>query len=141
MTSQHEKEESDLLKMKKTLLVMLREKDADGSGNISEEEMMHVLKDPDAQAVLESLDVDIEHAMDVGSLIHERFEFVSISMTMELLLASRGGRHLTMKDLCNMSQFLYWKLERRFDLIEEAFALERRSLKEVLNIQRKLDGP
>merc|ERR1712224_111608 len=116
-TSAAEKEEADVDLMKKTLLVMLQAKDADGSGLLEMEEMCEVFADPNARAVLESMNVDTENVMDVGRLLKTHFGAVSIGMVMELMLAARGGRSLTMKDLINSNQFLYWKLERKLDEI------------------------
>merc|ERR1719428_321535 len=53
-----EKENAAIELMKKSVLIMLKRLDADGSGEISKDELDMVLVDPEAQEVLQELQVD-----------------------------------------------------------------------------------
>merc|ERR1719231_10045 len=119
-----EKEMAAVATMKQTLLVMLKEKDADGSGEISKEEWRAVLADPAARDVLEQMDVDVSYLLEVDDMLYDKNPSVSIGMIMDLMLSARGDRDVTMKDLLDVNTFTHWMLEFKFEELMNSMGVQ-----------------
>jgi hypothetical protein len=111
-----ERDNATLMKLKSTLLVMLKRLDADGSGDISKREFMELFLDEEAQAVMDELNIDIPHFIDVMEMQFELAEDdeVKITLIMHLLIEGQGDRPTTMCDLAAESTFLQWSLQSAF---------------------------
>jgi hypothetical protein len=110
--SAEEKETRVKHQMSKTLLVMLEELDEDRSGHLSKSELQAVILNPEAVAVMEEIQVDTQHLLNLTEMLYEDEEAtLPISVIMNIVLTLRGGRPVTMNDLAKGNNFLMWALQ------------------------------
>jgi len=110
--SAEEKENNIKDKMKKTLLVMLQTLDADHSGQLSKEEVQAVICEPAAVSIMNDIQVDTEHLLDLTEMLYPTEDStLPISVIMNIVLSLRGKRPPTMNDLARGNNFLLWALE------------------------------
>eukprot|EP00927_Polykrikos_kofoidii_P051381 TRINITY_DN45177_c0_g1_i1.p1 TRINITY_DN45177_c0_g1~~TRINITY_DN45177_c0_g1_i1.p1 ORF type:complete len:673 (+),score=104.26 TRINITY_DN45177_c0_g1_i1:116-2020(+) len=109
-----EKENAAISLVKKTLLVMLKKLDEDGSGEISREELSHVFHDDDSLRVLASLEVDVKHLVAVLEMHYDESASLSINSIIEVILMLRGDRQPQVMDLVEQQKYLMWNLEKMF---------------------------
>jgi len=108
-----EKEYAVLAKLKATLLVMLKNLDEDGSGDISKHELLGVVNHRDALAALEELDINVTYFVELIDMIYESTDSCSIPDIMQLLLDSQGARAPALKDIVLQHNFTRWSLKRQ----------------------------
>jgi len=106
-----EKEHAVLSKLKATLLVMLKELDEDGSGDISKQELHGILKCQDALDVLDELEINVNYFVDTLDMHYEETETCTIAEIMQLLIDNQGGREPKLKDLVNLHTFSRWTVK------------------------------
>merc|ERR1712226_1703656 len=70
--AKEEKENSDVSVMKSTMLVMLKDIDEDGSGEIDERELGLLLQDDKADKALKELHIDKEHLVNYLRMYYEK---------------------------------------------------------------------
>jgi len=110
--SAQEKEQHVKTQIRDTLLVMLQELDDDKSGEISKSEFQSVFNDPQAIAVMKSIQVDTQHLMDLSEMLYEKEDStLPISVIMHIVLTLRGERTVTMDDLGKAQNFVMWALD------------------------------
>jgi len=111
-----EKENAARAEVRATILKMLRAIDNDGNGEISKDELLGLLIDPGAVAILNDLEVDIPHLLDVQDMIYETPDAVlSIAQIMNMILEFRGDRTTTMHDLIKGYTFIRWSMGVGFE--------------------------
>jgi len=112
--SAEEKETAVKTQMQKSLLVMLQELDADGSGQLSKSEVQEVMEIPAAVAIMNDIQVDTQHLLSLTEMLYEDDEdTLSIDVIMKIVLSLRGMRPPTMGDLAKSNNFLLWALETK----------------------------
>merc|ERR1712086_137489 len=99
--AQAEKDELAIRTLKETVLQLLLDLDADGSGMIEVDELEQVLADRNAIAILEGLNVNIEYLVNWMSMYYDTTPSLSIRFVMNTILVARGDRVPTMEDLVN----------------------------------------
>jgi hypothetical protein len=110
--SAEEKEVQAKEKMKKTLFVMLQELDADGSGQLSKEEVQSVIKHQDAVAIMNDIQVDTQYLLDISEMIFTTPEStLPITVFMNIVLTLRGQRQPTMNDIAKGHNLSMWAVE------------------------------
>jgi voltage-gated sodium channel len=110
--SAEEKEVQAKEKMKKTLFVMLQELDADGSGQLSKEEVQSVIKHQDAVAIMNDIQVDTQYLLDISEMIFTTPEStLPITVFMNIVLTLRGKRQPTMNDIAKGHNLSMWAVE------------------------------
>jgi len=110
--SAEEKEVQAKEKMKKTLFVMLQELDADGSGQLSKEEVQSVIKHQDAVAIMNDIQVDTQYLLDISEMIFTTPEStLPITVFMNIVLTLRGARQPTMNDIAKGHNLSMWAVE------------------------------
>jgi len=126
-----EKEEVAIDLLKGTLLAMLRGIDEDKSGEISQEEISHILHYEEALAVLKDLNVDVDYFVDS---LNMHFEYgggnIGIMKVMDLILMLRGDRPPTMKDMIHGQTFARWK-------VQAALKANEKRIKKILKDEMK----
>jgi len=111
--TKEEKENLARSELRGTILQMLKRLDADGSGDISKEELMSVVKDPDAIAVFHDLEVDMPHFLHIQDMYYdEPGTSISISQIMHTILECRGDRPTLTQDIVNGHVFTRWNNKR-----------------------------
>jgi hypothetical protein len=116
-----EKEHSAIQQLKSTLLIMLKHLDEDGSGAISQEELLHVMEDESALAVFISLEVDVDYFIELQDMVYDNATNGerTIPQIMELILNSRGNQATTVKDVVDMHSFTRWAMKRELSLMQD----------------------
>jgi hypothetical protein len=108
-----EKESAALTMMRETMLVMLKEIDADGSDEIDQEELMMLLKDECAGRTLKSLLIDKDHLVNYLFMFYDDVDSLTIRQIMQTMLQFRGDRIPTMKDLIDFGTYVMWVITGR----------------------------
>jgi hypothetical protein len=108
--AQQEKDESEVGLMKRTVLVMLKHLDMDGSGAIDKQEMQTLLHDPEALEILELLQIDVKNLLNFLAMLFTLYDDIAIADVMELMLQFRGDRTVTVKDLIDSQSYVLWLL-------------------------------
>jgi len=103
-----EKDEAEVGLMKRTVLVMLKSLDADGSGAIDQDEMNNLLEDPEALEILDMLSIDVKHLLNHLGMLYTVYDDISIADVMEAMLQFRGDRSVTMKDVIDLQTYSLW---------------------------------
>merc|ERR1719379_2255067 len=86
-----EKENAAIDLMKRSVLLMLKSIDEDGSGEISKEEMHHVVNHPEAVQVLEELEVDVNYFVEMSDMLFDDEDSsLTIENIMKIILDLRG---------------------------------------------------
>jgi len=124
-----EKEYAVLAKLKTTLLLMLKDLDEDGSGDISRQELLNVINHKDAVQVLADLDINITYFVDLIDMIYESTENCTIPDIMQLLLDNQGQRSPDIKDIVLLNNFTRWSITREIQR-------EVRALRPMLQIMQ-----
>lgn len=124
-----EKEDAQIKVVKENLLGLLLELDDDGSGMISTEEIRQVMVDEDALRVLGELKVDVENLVAHLDMLFEEKPELPLSLIMEEILAFRGDRTTTMKDIIEESRFNRWHLQKML-----------KATQDVNNVEKKVNG-
>jgi len=123
--AKEEKENADITHMKETMLVMLRDIDADGSGEIDQEELGQLLEDERAGKALDSLQIDKEHLVDFLQMFYEHTDSLTIRQIIKIMLQLRGDREPKIKDLIDLLSYAIWVMsggrERVRDSLDEPF--------------------
>lgn len=137
-----EKELTARNQVKSTLLGMLRGLDADGSGDITKDELLGVLANPEAITILNELEVDIPHFMEIQDMVYDGPEAVlSISQIMSMILDNRGDRQTTLQDLVNGLNFSRWSLnlqmEKQTEMLRDHMEQLVGNLAQQLNTKRQ----
>jgi len=120
-----EKENADRAQVRASILKMLQRLDADGSGDITKEELLDVIQDPDAVKTLGELDVDIPHFLELQDMLFEDSPnaVLSISQIMTMILEFRGERSTTVHDLVSGQCFSRWvfnsQLVKQTDILKD----------------------
>merc|ERR1719362_804664 len=107
-----EKDEAAIKLMKESILVELKRFDEDGNGLISPEELQHVMDDPQALHVLNSLEVDTHSLQEMMDMILQQSESneVTIGLIMDLMLMCRGDLPSTFKHLVTYEALTRWAI-------------------------------
>jgi len=112
-----EKENSARAQLRENILHMLKGLDKDGSGDITKEELLGVIADSDAIAILHDLEVDIPHFLEIQDMLYEDPDScLTIGQIMHMILECRGDRATTMQDLVNGHTFTRWTINNSLDL-------------------------
>ena len=69
--SHTETQDLALWKLKDTVLVMLQHIDEDQSGTISRDELEHIVQDTEAVAVMNDLNISVQHFIDMTEMHYE----------------------------------------------------------------------
>jgi len=126
--SHAEAEEVALSKLKDTVLVMLMRIDEDGGGTISRDELAGILRDAEALAVMNDLNISVHHFIDMTEMHFEEGDDMSIPNIMKLLVDNQGDRPTSVQDLCNFHEVQSWGRKKDLLLIQDEVA----SLKELI---------
>jgi len=107
-----EKDEAAIKLMKESILLELKRFDDDGDGLISPDELQHVMQDPQALYVLNSLEIDIHTLQDMMNMIYQQQDskVVTIGVIMELMLMCRGDLPSTVKHLVTYEALTRWAI-------------------------------
>jgi len=107
-----EKDEAAIKLMKESILVELKRFDEDGNGLISPDELQHVMRDPQAMYVLNSLEVDTHSLQEMMDMILQQSESneVTIGLIMDLMLMCRGDLPSTVKHLVTYEALTRWAI-------------------------------
>lgn len=128
-----ERDAKALAKLKSSLLVMLKRIDVDGSGDISKSELLGLLQDDAAVAVMDELNIDVDYFVD-NLEMHYHNRDVKIPQIMTLLIDSQGDRQTRVADLCAFSTFSHWTMETMVDTVH----VEMESLKKALDCSSQM---
>jgi Ca2+-binding EF-hand superfamily protein len=113
-----EKEEAEVLFMKKNILVELKKFD-DGDGMISEEELNELMTEETSVRVLEALGVDINFLQTLQVMTYEVPEIgVPIPELMEQMLMCRQDTPATMKHLILQQEIGVWMMAHKLMQLE-----------------------
>jgi len=100
--------------MSKTLLVMLEQLDDDASGHLSRTEIMELMTEPEAVAVLNDIQVDTQHLLDLFDMLYAQEDTtLPIGVIMNIVLLLRGKRPSSMSDLAKGHNLMLWKFENK----------------------------
>eukprot|EP00747_Dinoflagellata_sp_TGD_P123434 gnl/TRDRNA2_/TRDRNA2_173818_c4_seq12.p1 gnl/TRDRNA2_/TRDRNA2_173818_c4~~gnl/TRDRNA2_/TRDRNA2_173818_c4_seq12.p1 ORF type:complete len:264 (+),score=46.06 gnl/TRDRNA2_/TRDRNA2_173818_c4_seq12:32-823(+) len=111
-----EREDSAIRLMKNSILLMLKTFDEDGNGGISRQELRKVMKDPQAVAVLEQLEVDVAYLEQLQNMIYQKpGAEVSIEQIIELMLRCRGNLPTTVKHMVLGQDYTRWALTTKLN--------------------------
>jgi len=107
-----EKDEAAIKLMKESILVELKRFDVDGNGLISPNELQHVLQDPQALQVLQSLEVDTSALMEMMHMIYQQrgSSEINIVFIMDLMLMCRGDLPTTVRHLVTYEALTRWAI-------------------------------
>jgi hypothetical protein len=108
-----EKERADLELMRSTMLVMLKNLDADGSGEIDKDELLALLENSHAIDTMETLTIDPIYLVNYMMMFYEEKEALTIRFIMETMLQVRGERPMTMQDFICGQNYMLWALSRQ----------------------------
>jgi hypothetical protein len=108
-----EKDEIEVNLLKTTVLQMLKELDADDSGEIDKDELLGLMENEEALAVLSTLQIDVTHLLSYLMMVYEQMEAVSIADLMHAMLKMRGDRDVTVADLIHAQTYGVWVLTGR----------------------------
>lgn len=104
-----EKENAAIDLVKHTVLLMLKRLDEDCSGEMSREELQHVLVDPQARQVLDELKVDVPYFVELMDMFFVNEDSaLGIEHIMQMILDLRGDRAVTVKDLIDANTYNRW---------------------------------
>lgn len=108
-----EREEQAIAMLKGSLLLMLKGLDADKSGELSREEFESVLHNNDAIGVLQAIDVDVSYLLELNGMHYSQDDDnnLTIPFIMEQILAVRGDRDATVKDIIDAHTFTRWSIQ------------------------------
>merc|ERR1740130_456063 len=88
--SADEKEDRAKAKMKKTLFVMLENLDADRSGQLSKSEVQSVIREPEAVAIMNDIQVDTQYLLDISEMLFvNKDSTLPIAVFMNIVLTLR----------------------------------------------------
>jgi len=133
--SAEEKEAAAKEKMKKTLLVMLQELDADNSGQLSKSEVQSVICHPEAVAIMNDIQVDTQYLLDISEMLFVNEDSsLPISVFMNIVLTLRGKRPPTMNDIAKGHNLSMWAIETQ---LTHHRALMTKALKEIHHTVRR----
>jgi len=111
-----EKENAARAQVRNKLLSLLKVYDGDGSGDITKDQLLGVITDPDVAALLQELQVDIPHLLQWQDMLYEGDgQVLSISQVMNMILDHRGDRSSTMQDVVNGHTFTRWAIGQQLD--------------------------
>jgi hypothetical protein len=128
--SADEKENLVKAQMRKTLLVMLEELDADHSGMLSKDEVQSVIRHPEAVAIMNDIQVDTTHLLDVTEMLFPTEDSsLAISVFMNIVLTLRGKRSPTMGDMAKAHNMSMWALETQ--LAEHRDMMKQQTMEEL----------
>jgi hypothetical protein len=121
--TQAEKDLSARVQIRETLLQKLREID-NGSGDITKDDLVAVITDPDSLLILHDLEVDIPYFLELQDMLYDSPDSaISISQIMNMILDCRGDRPTTMQDLVHGHAFSGWalrmQLQNQSDVLKE----------------------
>merc|ERR1719362_1563668 len=104
-----EKDEAAIKLMKESILVELKRFDEDGNGLIDPDELKHVLEDPQALDVLQSLEIDLHSLKEMMNMIYQQgMGEVTIGFIMDLMLMCRGDLPTTVRHLVTYEALTRW---------------------------------
>eukprot|EP00811_Abedinium_folium_P022542 NODE_3193_length_2076_cov_16.446383.p1 GENE.NODE_3193_length_2076_cov_16.446383~~NODE_3193_length_2076_cov_16.446383.p1 ORF type:complete len:593 (+),score=162.48 NODE_3193_length_2076_cov_16.446383:123-1901(+) len=111
-----EKDEAAINGLKDTVLSALKKYDTDGNKMISQPELLEVLENEDAALIIEALDIDHTHLMDMQAMMYSKKSEISMDEIMEMLLFSRGNVPTTFRQMSENHLLTRWTLNTRLDL-------------------------
>jgi len=115
-----EQDEAAVKMVKETILVQLKNCDADNNGHISKEELSQVMCDQDALGTLSSLNIDLKFLLETWSYLFSSDEVeVPMITVMEYMLMYRGDLNVRVEHLVNAHSLHNWQLNRQFRRHEE----------------------
>mmetsp|Transcript_55068 Transcript_55068/g.103224 ORF Transcript_55068/g.103224 Transcript_55068/m.103224 type:complete len:146 (+) Transcript_55068:15-452(+) len=116
-----EREQLDVDFAKKALWELINKggADEDGDNRISEQEFVAVLSKREAVTALQSLDVDVEAALDYGKLLFEDGEPLTFQDFMKGILTLRGKNQTTVKDIVDLRKFTAEEFSQVHEVIKE----------------------
>merc|ERR1719399_170426 len=106
--------------MKETLLGVLKRLDTSGNGGgVSKEELVALMRKKHARNVVASLEVDVQYFLELVEMVFDGDgPGLTVPGVMELILACRGDRPATVRDMVDRSAFIIWKVTRRLQMQE-----------------------
>jgi hypothetical protein len=127
--SADEKENIVKAQMRKTLLVMLQNLDADHSGLLSKSEVQSVICDPEAVAIMNDIQVDTNVLLDITEMLFTCEDTaLPISVFMNIVLQLRGQRPPTMADIAKGHNLSMWAMETQLAQHRELMSNEVKAL-------------
>lgn len=133
-----EKDVNALWQLKSTLLVMLKRIDSDGNGNISKVELLTLLEDEHALAVMQDLRINAGHFLDMLEMYYQACDGLSIPCIMQLLLDNQGWRPTTVQDLCQAGAFHRWAMRNDFAAVHTSLVTLRTELADIRTAMPKV---
>jgi len=110
--SADEKETQAKDQMKSTLFVMLNNLDADKSGQLDKSEVQSVIRNPEAIAIMNDIQVDTQYLLDISEMLFtDEDSTLPISVFMNIVLTLRGKRPPTMNDIAKGHNLQMWAME------------------------------
>merc|ERR1711865_283258 len=89
--AEREEDDAAIRLVKESILMNLKKFDQDGSGTISQSELMQVINNPQSKHVLKMLNIDILFMLELqGMLFTDSESEVPIKKVIELMLMCRG---------------------------------------------------
>jgi len=106
-------DEKAIALVKRSLLVILNQMDADGDGLVSQDEFVDLVQHPDSQEVLEHLQIDIEHLLDVRQhlLLRPEVPLLDFETVLGGILECRGDCPATHQDVVILMHHNRWAME------------------------------
>jgi len=114
-----EKEDNAVKLVKDNLLVIMREMDEDGSGDISKEEIQELLNNEAALEVLENLGVDLGYLMEQMDMFYSETEDIAAHRIIDMILMLRANRPPSIKDVVAAQKFTRWKITSTVAALED----------------------
>lgn len=101
-----------MIKLKGSLLVMLRRIDEDGSGFIDKNELMGIMRDANALAVMQDLNISAKNFIEMIDMHYASNDTLTIPFIMQLLVENQGQRATTIQDLRAFNEFNRWSMKQ-----------------------------
>jgi voltage-gated sodium channel len=140
--SAEEKESMAKAKLSKTLLVMCQALDADGSGQLSKSEVESVIRDPEAIALLNEIQVDHQYLMDISEMfLSGNDASVEIEIFMNIVLTLRGTRTPKVSDITKAHNLTMWCLERQLRHHQALMTLHQKEILDSVSSTKVVPTP
>lgn len=126
-TAQREKDFQAISLLKNSLLLRLEDQDVDKRGTVSCSGMRSAVMHPEANAVLQDLQINIDHLLDYTSMLFEEGDGeLPVSDIINVVLKLRGDTPSRAEDTINGIQLMYWKMSKMMDAVSSEIDLRRK---------------
>merc|ERR1740130_1709882 len=100
---------------------------------------MNLVNDPHALMVMEDLQINAGHFVDILEMYYTRDEELTIPCIMQLLVENQGWRPTTVYDLCQSGAFHRWTTRNDLLVVKNDMLAGRTEIAaDLMNIQKPL---